>query len=40
MATFHDFLNHANAERCYYTLRERFLLAKPIFSHQQLRAFV
>jgi hypothetical protein len=24
MATFHDFLNHANLERCYYTLRERF----------------
>jgi hypothetical protein len=24
MATFHDFLNHANSERCYYTLRDFF----------------
>jgi hypothetical protein len=30
MATFYDFLNHANAERCYYTLRER-LFGRTIF---------
>jgi hypothetical protein len=31
MATFHDFLNHPNAEKCYYTLRERYFW-KHLFS--------
>lgn len=35
MATIHDFLNHVDSERCYYTLRER-LFAKSIFRRQQL----
>jgi hypothetical protein len=24
LAQFHDFLNHSNSERCYYTIRDRF----------------